>query len=64
MAAAYAAEGVTDEASTNFQRSCVGCHAGGGNILQPVSLNFFCKDKKIPLVCVEFGLCSHDMDFN
>ena len=38
VGAAYAAEGVTEDSSTIFQRTCAGCHAGGGNILQPVRL--------------------------
>jgi len=41
VGAACAAEGVAEESSTIFERSCAGCHAGGGNVLQPVSLNCF-----------------------
>lgn len=43
LAAAHAAEGVTEEPSILFQRTCAGCHAGGGNILQPNS-TLFAKD--------------------
>ncbi|KAG0629460.1 hypothetical protein M758_1G105500 [Ceratodon purpureus] len=43
LGAAYAAEGVTEDSTTIFQRSCAGCHAGGGNILQP-NATLFAKD--------------------
>lgn len=46
--AAYAVEGVGEESSTIFQRSCAGCHAGGGNILQPVRLNCFALRGRLP----------------
>lgn len=41
--AAYAVEGVAEESITIFERSCAGCHAGGGNVLQP-NATLFAKD--------------------
>jgi hypothetical protein len=35
---AVALEGSQFEPATVFQRTCSGCHAGGGNILQPVKM--------------------------
>jgi hypothetical protein len=35
---AVALEGSQFEPVTVFQRTCSGCHAGGGNILQPVKM--------------------------
>jgi cytochrome c6 len=40
---AVALEGSQFEPATVFQRTCSGCHAGGGNILQP-GATLFAKD--------------------
>ena len=45
--AVRAEEGLATEIGAVFQRTCAGCHAGGGNIVQPVCLIWSCMWQSI-----------------